>query len=236
MAGYYYFREKSAWAANFSLPTLASALLLTRFDSLTNVATYTKASVLFFQGTYAVDDKLSVIFGTRRNKEAKKIRGYSSLNMGGVIVPAGVADNDDNWRAWKPKLGVNYEINDNLFTYGSITQGFKSGGYNGTSVTDPKFSPEFITSYETGIKSDWLDKRLRVNANLFHYEFADLQVQSYDLANAAGVRVIIDNAASADVNGLELEMSLSPTSSWRFDVGLSYLDATFFPHPAELPH
>lgn len=228
VAGYYYFQEKDSMDFNVALPTLASSLGLTNFNSLTDSSVYTKSYALFLQGTYAVSDKLSVILGTRRNKDKKRIKAVGKLAIGGTTTPSYVADDDDDWSAWTPKLGVSYAINDSLFTYGLITGGYKSGGFNGTAGTDPAFGPEYITAYEIGLKSDWWNKRLRINTSLFHYDYSDLQVLIFkQITTAAAVNAIIDNAATADVNGLELEMALTPTSSWRFDAGFSYLDATY---------
>lgn len=92
--------------------------------------------------------------------------------FGFVVAPVqGPKDFD----AFTPKLGIDYQMNDDHLLYAVIQKGFKSGGYNiGSSQLTP-YKPEEIWSYELGFKSEWFDNRLRLNSSVFHYQYENLQ-------------------------------------------------------------
>ena len=112
--------------------------------------------------------------------------------------------------------------------YASVTRGFKSGGFNALA-DQGAFQPEYIWAYELGIKSDWLDHRLRANASAFYYDYTDLQVQTFqDPTEVGGApTIILKNAASATVQGVELELDALPLDQLRLSAGVAFLDATF---------
>jgi outer membrane receptor protein involved in Fe transport len=95
---------------------------------------------------------------------------------------------------------------DTTIVYGSVTQGFKSGGFNLDSTSaiggaDPTFDSEIVKAYEVGFKSDLLDRRLRLNMALFYQDIEDFQVLEF-----TGVRFKTFNVPSVESRGAELEM------------------------------
>lgn len=134
--------------------------------------------------------------------------------------PLTLADEGD-WDALTPKIGLEYRPSDDLMVYGSVTTGFKSGGFNSISL-QPSFDEETVTSYEVGLKSTLADRRVTLNAALFHYDYDDLQV-----AVLFPDRSTVENAAEATVNGLELDLVARPTSQFQLELGISLLDDEF---------
>jgi iron complex outermembrane receptor protein len=117
---------------------------------------------------------------------------------------------------------VDYKVSHDVLVYFSFSQGFKSGGFNAFGLT-PAFLPETINAYETGVKSELLDRRLRVNADVFQYDYNNLQVR---LPVPTG-GVNIQNAASARVRGAELETAFNPWRGVKLGFNTTYLDAQF---------
>ena len=82
---------------------------------------------------------------------------------------------DESWDAVTGQGVLEYKLNDSVMFYGSIAQGFKGGGWDfipPTPVAAPiSFDPEHVINYELGLKSDYLDQRLRVNAALFQMDY-----------------------------------------------------------------
>ena len=95
-----------------------------------------------------------------------------------------------------------------FFTY---SKGYRSGGFNGrvNSVEEARdpFEPETVDNYELGIKSEWLDNRLRINANIFYMEYEDKQ-EELQLPDSSGTgqKTIVTNASSATIQGLEFDV------------------------------
>jgi iron complex outermembrane receptor protein len=110
----------------------------------------------------------------------------------------------------------------------TVAKGFKGGGFDDTpanvaQATTP-FDPETATNYEIGFKADMLDNRMRLNADVFYMDYKDLQVTQ---TNAACLCNITDNAASAEIKGVEAEWAFAATERLRLTLAGSYVDATY---------
>jgi iron complex outermembrane receptor protein len=123
-------------------------------------------------------------------------------------------------------LNFAFEWSDELMTYLSYSEGFKSGGFV-QRVFPPKtevpfFKPETATVYELGFK--WLGAagRVRLNGAIFHTDYQDLQIEVND-----GIAPVTRNAAQADIDGFELELTAIPADGWLIQAGVGYLDAEY---------
>lgn len=124
--------------------------------------------------------------------------------------------------AFTPKIGLDWQANDDVLIYATAQRGFKSGGYNIGSTQRDAFLPESIWSYEAGMKARLLDNRVRINTAVFRYDYKNLQAQE-----SIGNQPIIRNVGKARVNGFELEGSASLTDNFSIDGSMTYVDAKF---------
>ncbi len=203
IAGLFYFREKSAEHAKVLAEDFS--LLLGQADfSATNISeTKSENFAIFGDLTFSLTDRLNLNLGIRYSYEKKE---FELERLNNVIFPSLPKSSDqENWDALTPKIGLQFQQSDDLLWYGIVSRGFKSGGYNSFQTTQPTlqgpFDPEYLTAYEIGVKSMWIDKRLRLNAALFYYEHKDLQVQTF-IQNVVEIR----NAAKARDFGMEIEI------------------------------
>lgn len=118
-----------------------------------------------------------------------------------------------------------------LSIYGRYTHGFKSGHYNAGIITGIQdldvVDPETVNAYEVGLKSEWLDGQLVVNAAVWYYDYRDYQVfQLTDSQQAVPLPELV-NAPLLESYGLELDIQTQPIEAMRFDVSLAVLKATF---------
>ena len=128
----------------------------------------------------------------------------------------------NSWNAFTPKFGIQYQ-GDNALLYATVTNGFKSGGFNANAV-QPPFNEEKIWSYEVGAKTDWFDNRLIANFSAFYYDYKDLQVSQVILPNPVP---IIANAGTAKVYGLEVDLIARPTDRLRLTASAAYLHTEY---------
>jgi len=140
------------------------------------------------------------------------------------VVPRGTYEL--SFSEWTPMASLTYLWNDDLMTYFSYSEGFKSGGFV-QRVFPPKndfpsFKPETATVYEVGLKWTGLEGRMRLNAAAFHTEYDDLHVQVND-----GIAPVTRNAAAAEIDGFELELTALPAVGWFIEAGVGYLDAAY---------
>lgn len=198
-----------------------------------------RATALFGQAHYKLGERWGVTGGLRYSDEKKDDLLRNSTLIGDAellglyttrpIPAATVATTRSvsrNWSAWTPKLSLEWRPRDNRLLYVSYSKGFKSGGFNDLSVINPPFNPEYVTSYEFGAKTEWLDRRLRLNASAFWYDYTDLQVSVF--ANLGAITTTFTtNAAQATIKGVELELQARPIRNLDINAAISYLDATY---------
>lgn len=114
-----------------------------------------------------------------------------------------------------------------MLVYASATRGFKSGGFqgiagSGASQSTP-YDPEYAWSYETGLKTQWWDGRVRTNLSVFKTKYKDLQVSQL----VPLCCVVVGNAATAEIKGAELEWVVQPVEGLQIDGSLARLNAEF---------
>ncbi|MBO9695948.1 MAG: TonB-dependent receptor [Sphingopyxis sp.] len=176
----------------------------------------TNAVALFGQATYEIVPRARLTAGLRYSYE-KKDFAFRVL-MNGAQADSGRTS--ASWTAWTPKFGIDYDLTDDVMAYASATRGFKSGGFQ---LGDGKpFLPEYLWSYEVGIKSTLLDRRLRANLSAFYYDYTNLQVVQYINGVASTT-----NAGQATIKGLELELMAKPAERLSLSSTLAYLDARY---------
>jgi iron complex outermembrane receptor protein len=182
-------------------------------------ASHTDAYAAFGQMSYRPTDDVRLTGGLRYSIENRSVFVESFTNK----ALKSTFDRSASYYSVTPKFVIDYFFAPGVMTYFSATRGFKSGGFNATSTTNPPFLPEKVWAYEIGVKSTFLDKRLRINAAAFHYDYTDLQV----IQSIPGQLSKITNAASATIDGAELEGIASITPQFRLNASLALLDATY---------
>ncbi len=223
LAGFFYFNEKADTYYDAQLgdlgflggETVCCAQLSQRgWNTRVKVNSY----AVFGQLGYEFTDALTLKVGARYTADYK--REHASL---AIFGPPLLEDLKDSWNDFTPRAALEYQINDDVLLYGSVSKGFKAGGYNVWGLQGRAFKPEKIWSYETGVKSRFADNRLQANLTAFYSKYSDLQVN--EVLPLAGVQVI--NAASAESSGAELEFVALPTPAFQINVSATYLNAKF---------
>ena len=156
------------------------------------------------------------------------------LGYGNAFTPNGVNIGPDavqNATAFTPKLGIQWQATPDAFLYFSATRGFKSGGFNFTArnTFGDSYLPEWITTYEVGAKTDWLDKKLRVDVAVFRNDWTNLQVsQGITLPGLLTPVQQSSNAAAARSTGLDADVTFKPWDGWTFTSSVTWLpDAVY---------
>ena len=176
-----------------------------------------KSYAVYGQAEYAFTDNLELSVGARLSYDKKSMS--ESLWFGG---PVGSDQLSDNWSAFTPKVALSWHTNDNLMVYGSVSRGYKAGGFNGGALQGVGFDPEFVWNYEVGFKGRFLEQRLQLNAVAFYSEYEDMQQ-----LQVGTVLSMISNAAAATIRGLELELRAQVTENFEIDSTFAYTNGEF---------
>ena len=214
----------------------------------------TESYAIFGQARYEVLDGLSFTLGGRYTWDEKDIVSNQFFDFRpqavgpGAVFGFGLPEEligerivlpivtnlpgSVSFEEFTPKVGVEYQAGRNAFLFASYSQGFRAGGFNGRLIAPqasvPTFAPDTNDTYEIGFKTDWLDRRLRVNGTLFYSQYQDIQQTIVDPA----VQFRVANAGDAVLKGFELETVIAPTDGLRFDIAVGYTDSEFENVPA----
>jgi len=193
-----------------------------------------RSVAVFGQVDYEIVPSLTATVGARMTWERKSGRfaGYKGDDGPGLPPPLGSLGGYDvtaskKWKAFTPRFALNWKATDDVLLYGSVARGYKSGGFQGLSGTaegaSTPYDPEFAWSYEIGAKTEWFDRKLRLNAALFKTDYSDLQVSQL----VPLCCVVVSNAAKAKIKGAEVEVVVRPVQGLQIDGSYAYLDAKF---------
>ena len=168
-------------------------------DSYTTATETIRA--VFGQAAWHFADALSLTAGVRLNHEDHHL---TTVGTGTDDSPTPVgAEYDWDNQSWR--LDLEYTVTDTMLAYAGVSTGFKSGGINLRPGGIPdSFGPETLTAYEAGIKSQWHERRITLNAATFYYDFRDLQVSTFTFTDD-GLVFETDNAAKAEIYGIDAD-------------------------------
>lgn len=151
--------------------------------------------------------------------------GYPNPNNPVQVYVPGV--NTKTFSNFSPKVGVQLHPAQKVMVYGSWSKGYKTGGWT-TRLTNPQgnvapdFGEEKATTWEVGVKSTLLDRKLQLNAAAFTTDYKDIQLNIQ-----IGTSPTIANAGNARIKGFEVEAVAAPIRGLTINASLGYISATY---------
>jgi iron complex outermembrane receptor protein len=226
VAGYYYFHENSTtdFADIFNLLFLGGPIAPLVLSDRTMVNS-TDANAVYTQWDYHFWDDFTFTAGARFTDEVKNF-AVNSDSPGGSLSTAGLVAAGiplkQHVGLLTPHFGAQYQATQDIMFFASTTRGFKSGGWNArgeSSAADTAFGPEKIWSEEVGMRSSWLDNRLRFNVTGFYAYDEKIQVPAEVLIG--GVATFnTTNPADMEIYGGEFELTALPTKELTLNAAL----------------
>ncbi len=206
----------------------------------------------YAQGTFDLTEALSLTVGIRYTDEEKSafvnnglafsnvyprdnwIPGYIRGDVSFPQVLGTDTDNDDlldapkteSWDRVTPRIGLEYQLDDDTMLFASYSQGFKSGTFNPrASTNEDGADPEIVDSIEFGLKKDW-NNTLRTNLTIFSIEHTDRQYITVtpDPDDATVLNQNLGNIEGSTVKGLEAEVTYAASDNLTFNIALGWLD------------
>ena len=193
-----------------------------------------KAFAAFMHENLAITEQWGLTLGVRLTDEKKEFEGFQHdlnsffIRTRGVDpngpLPASIlsilpdpadptllypmGSNHLEFKNASFRAGTEYKFTDDVMTYYSFSQGFKSGGWTtrlldvipGNNAADLRFNPEKADTNEIGVKSELLDHHLRLNAAMFSTVYKDMQVTVFN-----GISPVFSNAGKSKIDGFEVE-------------------------------
>jgi len=183
-------------------------------------------------------DRLNLIAGLRYTDESKDYTYVRRAPDGGPgpiqVAPLDGLTGEYSGHHLDYRLAAQYQWTDEIMTYVQTATGFKGGGVNPRPYIDTQVQPfgqEKLTSYEVGAKTQFLDRRLRLNLAGFYSDYTDIQLVSTscpEFSPSPGFPCTMPiNGGSADVWGVEVESNFEPVAGLLIDGSLGWLDFSY---------
>ena len=191
----------------------------------------------FGQAYYSLTDTLRLTGGLRYTSETKSLVSFNRTALGCNIPPALISGPGcraffkNTWGNVSYLASLDWRVRPDTLLYVKHSRGFKGGGQNirgsaASPVSFQPFSPETVLDYEVGLKTDLLDRRLRINVAAFYSNYQNIQ-RSTAVALGGVVSTLITNATSAKIKGGELEITAAPTTRLTLNTSISYIHARY---------
>ena len=170
------------------------------------------------------------------------------INPGFLTNPGGIPDRSRKFDQLQPKLTFRWTATDNVNLYASYGIGFRSGGFNSLGSADllnlwfntgfggageavdaqlvisDEYDKEVSEAFEIGLKSEWLDSRLRVNAAIFNTDVEDNQFFEF-FAGPFGILRVVTTIDELNIQGFEADFSYLATDQFSVFGGIGLLDS-----------
>jgi iron complex outermembrane receptor protein len=213
LAGLYHFRETGRQdfldtLGLFGLPTFP----------LFEQHTRTRSWAVFAQASYDFTERTALTVGGRYTRDDKSFDAR-------IDPPANVSvELDETFDSFTPYVGLQHNFSDAIMAYASVSRGFKAGGFNGLSrdprVLSQSYRPQKVWAWELGLKSEFLDRRVRANLAAFLNNITDLQ-QTVTRPDGTFPQ---QNVGDARVVGLEAELTARPVEGLDLTAAVSWND------------
>ena len=246
VAGLYYLDGEAQGAFDVVLSGLGLTIFQAGDQEKENLSAYADF-------TYEVTDRFDVSLGARFTSDktvADVTRevwlglgsgSFDASNTGSIFLATqtGYTDLERDDEEFTPRVALSYELTPETNIYASYSQGFKAGGFDPraradldpTGVTQEGFAPEFVDSYEIGLKGTLFENRLTYSLAGFMADYTDQQItvqEGVDTDNDGTNDTFVSsvfNAGSSEYLGLEFEGALRVSENLTLSSTLGYIDA-----------
>jgi Outer membrane receptor proteins, mostly Fe transport len=202
---------------------------------------HTTSSAFFASADWEFMPTWTLSAGVRHSRDTKEYDRTTSAFFGPPLAafsadPQAVIDGArKTWSATTPSVSLKKAFSDNVTAYASANRGFKSGGFNGRANSqaesdNPEFAPEFVWTYEMGLKMQSADRRFSANVAAFRSEYKDFQARVSEVVESGGIPSFafpVINAAKMAIDGIEFEGLAQLGESTTLSTQLGWLDARY---------
>ncbi len=226
--GLYYFNEDAFRSSRFLGPQFDATVAMfpnLKFGVDLGGTVSTESYAAFGQFTWRLTDTLSLTAGGRVTHDSRN--GINDITLRAVnpnfppiivMLPSSIKSTEPTGR-----VTLDWKAADDVLIYAMAARGYKSGGINQQSASPNRtFEPEFVDSYEAGIKSQLFGRTLQLNVAGFYNEYNDLQFQVFGFAGPEAA-----NAGQAHAYGFEAEWVAAPSDYLTIDGSFSYLNTAY---------
>lgn len=198
----------------------------------------TTSTAVFGNLDWNISSVLTLTGGLRLMKEDKGLSYEQKVQWPAFISPALARETDTiSSKNVTPMISARWKVTPKSMVYGTVSKGFRSGGWNVDNITvggpttfrQTRFDDESLVNFELGTKNSLMNGKLNVNLALFRMDYKDIQVTQLVPALGGGGALlgVVTNGGKARSQGAEIEIAARPMSGLKVSVGLGFVEAKY---------
>jgi iron complex outermembrane recepter protein len=249
MLGFFWQEQKHDFEQHFTIEGLGTIMEMNggtdpRFEDtkyLNSMFRDDTDEAVFTSIDFDVTDALTLTLGARFFETESSLKGFFGFGLGFSPIwsgngevrcdsfPNGQADfkdkpcvNVDRTGSESGEVGrvnLTWEVSDDHMLYATWSEGYRPGGANRNPLV-PNYVSDFLTNWEAGWKTQWMNNRLQFNGAVFLEEWENFQVS---FAGLNGITQV-ENGNEAEVKGTELQLLWAATDNLRVTASAAYYD------------
>ncbi|MGQ0620013.1 MAG: TonB-dependent receptor [Panacagrimonas sp.] len=227
VAGLYYFD----YDVDFELDVSGFAFGAVGGQQITTSSLNTQSYAAYAEATLALQPSTHLTLGLRHTRDERRYKGFITRpnavdpvpGFAQGSAPPAFNDEEPTWR-----VALDRRFNDRVLGYVSYNRGFGSGNYTLIDANAPAVKSEILDAYELGVKTDLLDRKLRLNAALFWNDYENQQIRTFGGAQGS---TRLGSVPRSRIRGGEIELSWLATERLDVNVGVALLDTELTDFP-----
>ncbi len=238
VAGLFYQNQVHDILQNYKIDGIGTAIEVPGWPDtiwLTNQQREDTDTAAFGEVSFDITPALSITGGLRLFKAENSLKGFfgfgagysGSTGVAACFAPASTpkapctnVDKGTEEEGTTHRLNMTWKIDDDRMVYATWSTGYRPGGINRKGSLPP-YQSDFLTNYELGWKTTWLNGSLRWNGAVFFEQWDDFQ---FSIIGASGLTEI-KNAAQAEIFGVESDIVWRLSPDWTLSGGGAYTNA-----------
>jgi outer membrane receptor protein involved in Fe transport len=191
----------------------------------------------FGEASFDITPKLTLTAGIRGYKATSTLEGFYGFGLTGfshtgenscyMAAPSVAGDPCTNLdkriadTGETHKVNLTYHLTDDKLIYATYSTGFRPGGANRNGNLPP-YRPDYLSNYEAGWKTTWLDRALRFNGDVYFEDWKNFQFSYLGLSSLT----VVANAGDAHIFGLESDLNWRITHEFTLSTSGAYTNST----------
>jgi iron complex outermembrane recepter protein len=206
--------------------------------------TTSESAAAFADGSFRLSDRFSLLGGLRITRDKVEAESYSVIDPAfppgpgpnGFTVPytpRPLETGETSKTDWSGRAGLEFRPGDDVMLYGTIARGYLGPTVTFSGLTGEKVDvdPQTVFDVTIGAKTQWLDRRLTLNGNVFYDEYEDLQTSVFN-----GFEFLTENAGGFEAKGFEIEVRYMATSALGLSASYMLSDTEFTDYVTACPN
>jgi iron complex outermembrane recepter protein len=208
--GAFYTHESSKYVEDIAAENPATLAIVANGLLNDSFPTTYEEYAAFTDFTVHITDQFDIQLGGRESEIRQSFTQtetgvYTFAPGDAIFIPESRTDANAFTYLVTPRL----KLSQDLMLYARLASGYRAGGANGTpgGIVPPEYRPDKTENYEIGVKGDFIDHLLSVDASLYYIDWKDIQIQ---LLNPATEKEYNTNGSRAKSEGAELSLEVRP--------------------------